>query len=152
MIGMTSVKLESSVVPTEQLLPVLGHDCRPLRRHVLHTNVSPVLRGQNVARELTAQLLKAAQNRKSSSYLITEECLAKLKHCPHGKWQIEKIDILVSHGKVFVTDGEDLGHLLRCPDGQVAESEAGAVKDVCEPSDLVLLVPEQGLQTILVRV
>lgn len=57
----------------------------------------------------------------------------------------------MSHGEVFLTDREDLGDLLWCPDGEMAESEAGAVKYVGESSDLVLLVLQQGLQQLELR-
>ena len=132
--------------PTEQRLSVLRHDCCPLSRHLLQPGRPPVLRGQEVTRELEAQLLKAADHGESPSYFITEESLAELEDGPHGEGEIEEIDILVSHGQVFLTDREDLGDLLWGPDGKMAESEAGAVKYVGESSDLVLLVLEQGLQ------
>ena len=125
---------------------MISQDCCPLGCHLLQTASSPVVRGQEVTRELEAELLEAADHGESPSYFITEESLAELKDGPHGEGEIEEIDILVSHGQVLLTDREDLGDLLWCPDGEMAESEAGAVKYVGESSDLVLLVLEQGLQ------
>ena len=127
---------------TKQLLSVTCHCDRPLSRHVLYTNISSVLRGKNVTRELAAQLLKAVHDRKPPSDLITEQSLAELKNCPHRKWEVEEVDVLVSHGKVLVTDGEDLGDLLRSPYGEMAEGEAGAVEYVSEAPHLVLRIPQ----------
>ena len=125
---------------------MIRHDGGPAGRHLLQTAGSPVLRGQEVTRELEAELLKAADHGESSSYFITEESLAELEDGPHGEGEIEEIDVLVSHGQVLLTDREDLGDLLWGPDGEMAEGEAGAVEYVGESPDLVLLVLEQGLQ------
>ena len=125
---------------------MISHDCCPLGCHLLQTASSPVLRGQEVTRELEAELLKAADHGESPSYFITEESLAELKHGPHGEGEIEEIDILVSHREVFLTDREDLADLLGGPDGQVAQSQASAVKYVGESPHLVLLILQQGLK------
>ena len=125
---------------------MISQDCCPLGCHLLQTASSPVVRGQEVTRELEAELLKTADHRESPSYFITEEGLAELKHGPHGEWEVEEVDILVSHRQVFLTDREDLAHLLWGPDGEVAQSEAGTVKYVGESSNLVLLILQQGLK------
>ena len=122
------------------------HDRGPAGCHLLQTACSSILCGEEVTRELEAQLLKTAYHGESPSDFITEESLAELKHGPHGEGEIEEIDILVSHGQVFLTDREDLGDLLWCPDGEMAEGEASTVKYVGEAPHLVLLVLQQALE------
>ena len=143
---------EVKLSPTEQRLSVLSHDCCPLSRHLLQPGRPPVLRGQEVTRELEAQLLKTADHGESPSDFITEESLAELKHGPHGEGEIEEINILVSHREVFLTDREDLADLLGGPDGQVAQSETSAVKYVGESPHLVLLILQQGLKYFFILI
>merc|ERR1719338_27981 len=64
----------------------------------------------------------------------------------HGPRQVEEVDVLVSHGKGSLTATECLGHLTRCPDGDVTPTDVLLVEDVGESPDLVLLVCEQGLE------
>ena len=125
---------------------MVRHDRGPAGRHLVQTGRSAVLRGQEVTRELEAELLKTADHRESPSDFITEQSLAELEDGPHGEGEVEEIDVLVSHGQVLLTDREDLGDLLGGPDGEMAQGEAGAVKYVGESPHLVLLVLEQGLK------
>ena len=93
------------------------------------------------------KFLYAVDDSESSSYFITEECLAELEYRPHGEGQVDEVDVLVSHGQVLVADGEDLGALLGCPDAQVCQSQSSAVEYVAEASHLVLLLLQQRLET-----
>ena len=52
----------------------------------------------------------------------------------------------MSHGKGAFTATESLGDLCGCPDGDVTPADIFLIKDVCESSDLVLLVIEKGLE------
>ena len=86
------------------------------------------------------QFLNAVDDAEPPPNLVAEECLAELEHGPHGKGEVDQVDVLVPHGQVLVADGEHPGALGRRPDAQVGQGQTRAVKHVAEPSDLVLLV------------
>ena len=86
------------------------------------------------------QFLNAVDHTEPPPDLVAEECLAELEHGPHGEGEVDQVDVLVPHGQVLVTDGENSGALCRGPDAQVGQGQARAVKHVAEAPDLILLV------------
>ena len=86
------------------------------------------------------QFLDAIDDTEPPSDFVTEERLAELEHGPHGEGEVDQVDVLVPHGQVLVTDGENSGALCRGPDAQVSQGQARAVKHVAEAPDLILLV------------
>ena len=78
-------------------------------------------------------------------YLGAQEGFAEFKDSPHREGKHEEVDVPVPHGQVLLADGDDLACLLRGPDGEMRESETGAVEDVGEAPDLIFLFLQQRL-------
>ena len=59
---------------------------------------------------------------------------------------MEKVNILVPHWQGSLATGKSFGDFRWSPDRNMTPTDVLLIKDIREPSDLVLLVIEKGLE------
>jgi len=125
-------------VPPQFLLPALDT--------LGHGDGAAVLLGEDVGGHGLCEAVHAAVRLEPVPDLLAEQTLGEGENEGHGPGQVEEVDGLVPHGQSSFTAAEGLGHLGGRPDGQLAPRNGLLVEDVCEASDLVLLVLQEGFE------